>query len=305
MQSISDHYIVEIETIFEKESNGLVTSVGEEALLLTKTDAQKKSEGDKVRDEVQRILRNTYMPSRRKKLTEEYLDSVGWKIENGKLFQVHKREEEASYNPNENRRCYGTILSVPIKMSDAFLYNKEEGFYDRYVDSDTIRDFKKRHNMKLEYKCSSYEPTKVTMRDIFSPRFSKGDTLYFYWHCTLATDKMISDETFCDIEIGVMSRKYIYLINAKDAICTVNNNQVSMNDTFLLIEPIMQKEEDIVSKSGIYLQTEVKAIEQMGIVRHGELKGTTVFFYDNADMKMKINSKEYYVMTENDILYSI
>ena len=90
----------------------------------------------------------------------------------------------------------------------------------------------------------------------------------------------------------------------------VRNNKIHMLSDWVLVEKIMDKQEDIVTDSGIILKTQIQKREQIGIVRYVNSKskdwgfkpGDRVLFVKDADYEMEVEGEKLFRMKNENIL---
>lgn len=235
----------------------------------------------------------------------------------GQIENVLEGEDlSALYNPDRYRKTNGILLSIPKAMSNVWVGTKNPGFPvpRRYYDSDMVANSahvaRARGILLKEMYCpSTYTPEFVTMKDSFSPKFCKGMNLHFFWNATKETGSLVDSEKLYGQtdKNGSLKVKHTFKINARNVVCADDGETIFMNDGVCLVEKIMQTEADIITKSGIYMQSELRAIGETGIIRHSHSLpiGDKVRFVPNADYEMEILGKKYYAMQEECILATV
>jgi chaperonin GroES len=138
----------------------------------------------------------------------------------------------------------------------------------------------------------------------YSKVFREGDTVHFYWSA-INDDRLISQERLYGQldDKGRVKMRYVYRLPVWSAICASSGNHVEMGDGFLLAEATMQDESDIRTKSGIYLQEQVKAKDLCAtlVKSNGFHEGKDIYYLPNSDLTVTILGKEYYAMRESDV----
>jgi len=124
---------------------------------------------------------------------------------------------------------------------------------------------------------------------------SVGDKVYFH-HFVVADDMKITS-----------GDKVYYKLPRYHMYCVVKNLNIIMLDYWVLVSPIMEKEEDIIKEFGtlkLWTKTAPGEINLMGKVEHvstagieqGINKGDTILFKKDSEYKMTIEGNDYYRM---------
>ena len=93
----------------------------------------------------------------------------------------------------------------------------------------------------------------------------------------------------------------------------VRNNKIHMLSDYVLVEKVVDKEEDIVTASGIILKTQVQKKEQIGVVKHvnstsidfGFKPGDRILFIKDADYEMEVEGEKLFRMKNDNILCKV
>ena len=202
---------------------------------------------------------------------------------------------DTRYEHGEHNRIWGTVVSVPKKLSDApLLYLKEEiGFpYPR--------------NPEFKF---------VTLADI-NPIVKEGDKVYFHFN-TISEDNRLK-EYFADIHSKIFKVRY------DDIMCVVREGNIIMVGSWVLVDKVFDpdvKEVEVnghmvmakTTGSGLVTEIGVKPRPLAGTVVHiGDpflcdeeleiVSGDQVLFTKESDWVNTIEGKEYYVMRQRDII---
>ena len=93
----------------------------------------------------------------------------------------------------------------------------------------------------------------------------------------------------------------------------VRDNKVHMLSDWVLVEKVEDREEDIVTESGIILKTQVQKKEQIGVVKYvnstsidfGFKPGDRILFIKDADYEMEIEGEKLFRMKNDNILCKV
>ena len=157
--------------------------------------------------------------------------------------------------------------------------------YDHVIQHATVRYVPKR--------ISSYFKTEMELLP--------GDKVYC--HHFIADEKNmieIHDEKLSKLNYGQLYAR-------------VRDNKVHMLCDWVLVEIIEDKEEELQTKSGIWIKTEKEKKEQMGKIKYVNSKsindgfkpGDTVVFMKDADYEMEVEGEKLYRMRNQDILAKV
>ena len=134
--------------------------------------------------------------------------------------------------------------------------------------------------------------------------FNVGDTVHFYW-TSLQEDRLLESERLYGQtdERGGIKMRYVFRLPVERAICATKNNHIEVNDTFLLALPVMQDESELVTQSGIYIQSTVKPKPLLAnIVKSNNFyPNKKVYYVPHSNSLLNVNGTEYYAMKEDDI----
>jgi len=129
-------------------------------------------------------------------------------------------------------------------------------------------------------------------------RVKQGDKVYFHhFGCNTENKVLINDKPY-------------YKMSYESLYCKVNGTVEMLND-YNLIEPILESEEDIRTKSGIWLKGEAQAKMLCGTARfltkemksQGIKDGDVVYFERNADCELLVEGKSYYRVKNRSFLF--
>ena len=93
----------------------------------------------------------------------------------------------------------------------------------------------------------------------------------------------------------------------------VRDGKIHMLSDWVLLEIVKDKEEELITKSGIWIKSLQEKKEQIGVIRHvnstsidnGFKPGDRVMFIKDADYEMEIEGEKLYRMHNKDILARI
>jgi co-chaperonin GroES (HSP10) len=214
------------------------------------------------------------------------------------------------YEPERNRRIFGTVVAVPQKLTQKQLKQEMPGLPEpaRYIDHEIVS---KVGVELIQYQCGIYEPTWKTIADI-PQDVQVGDKIYFHFNTLVPENK-----------IKLKDGRNLYKLNYTNALCVVRSSEIIGVSGHVLIEPVYEDGtidlgNNIKGKVNEFnlvtdLHTKAKYLE--GIVRHvckplhgDELDlhpGERIFFVENSDWEVKIEDKIFYCMKYWDIIAKI
>ena len=93
----------------------------------------------------------------------------------------------------------------------------------------------------------------------------------------------------------------------------VRNGKIHMLSDWVLVEKVVDKEEDIITDSGIILKTQVQKKEQIGVIKHvnstskdfGFKPGDRILFVKDADYEMEVEGEKLFRMKNENILCKV
>ena len=201
-----------------------------------------------------------------------------------------------------HKRLYGTVVSVPLSYTDTKIKAIDPGQPQSklYVGHDWIQEMVNRgHKMSSQdYHPSTAEAYEfITMQDIANLCDIKpGDTIYF-------DEKVTEPENY----LGHHEGKEYFKVPVNQVFCVVRDGTIHMQGGWVFVEPDMETWDDITTKSGILTKTKPEAKALKGYIRHirnrDDMKaGHHILYITDADWKIKVEGKDYYVIHEDDIL---
>tara|TARA_A100001201_G_scaffold107179_1_gene91668 strand:- start:2402 stop:3028 length:627 start_codon:yes stop_codon:yes gene_type:complete len=146
----------------------------------------------------------------------------------------------------------------------------------------------------------------------------KGDKIYFHHLITAsssnASNKEITDEDYkSDHLVEWIGKKNIYKVHWQHIYARVRKGKLKMLHHWNFVKQKTETDDDIKTKSGIYLKSEKEDITLHGYIEHlsdwmkeqGIKKGDEVVFSENSEYNMKIEGKTLMRMRNADILAKV
>jgi co-chaperonin GroES (HSP10) len=232
--------------------------------------------------------------------TDKILEDEAEMSDGTKIF-VDTRFEEYKH-----AKIYGEVIAVPLKLSGHRLYYQndiEQADYGRHVSHEDLRrkELNGHEVNRGMYRCFGYTPKFIT-RNHIQMDIKIGDTVYFHYD-------QIKNKSNHKFDIEGFS---VFQVPIDKVLCVVRDGVIIPQGEWLLIDPEMQSEEEIMSPSGIQMQSEVKAKHLLGKVAHvgkplkgyiQELSpGDDIIYMEESDWEVEIEGKKYFVMKHRDIL---
>jgi len=200
-----------------------------------------------------------------------------------------------SFEPRKYKRCYGTVYASPER-------------FDKSIEVCRIEENVLQSHESYQY----YKPKVFTSSDI-PHDIKKGERVWFYYTST-------EDNMRINID-----GKDVYRMICTDIICVIRDGKPEAVNGHILVKPYygdgvesidVDGHSMVVRKShGMIVETNIKPIEQTGTVTHlcKPLKGDeigfkeedVIYFKHFANLSMKIEGEEYYVMRYWDVLATI
>lgn len=117
-----------------------------------------------------------------------------------------------------------------------------------------------------------------------------------------------NDDNMMDIHGEKLS-----LLNYNMFYARVRDGKVHMLSDWVMVEKLVDKDEDLVTDSGIIISTQKKKVEQIGIIKYVNSKskeqgfkpGDKVMFMKDADYEMEFEGETMYRMRNQDVLLRI
>jgi len=224
--------------------------------------------------------------------------------------------EESSMESYENKRIYGTVISVPESFSDSPYRAIDDGMpaYHKFVGHDHIVDKINRgynnHDAKSYY-CSTYDEYSVVTNADVAKRVDVrvGDRVYFMPQVT-------EPENFLEMN----GKEFLYKVNVTEIFATarpdtspdemltkwVRTNIIKTQGEWVLITPNKETWDEITTPSGIIMKPNPVNKWLEGIVsfsHYDHLKqGMRIVYLPNADCEVTVEGEKYFVMPVQDVM---
>lgn len=230
------------------------------------------------------------------------------------MRQDVKDDIEKEFNPLKRKRNFGTVISIPKTLTNEIkIYQIHPGSPapQQYISGEDAE------RLDIPYNCGGWKPSYVTCADIV-PEVQVGDKVYFHFLTIDESNRLKGDD----------GGDY-YKLRYNNIFCVVRDENIIPIGGFVLLQPAYDEGVEILeripsqcaphivrrSSSGLIVESNIKPKAVEGIVRHigtplivdtCEIKvADLVSFELNADFKMEIEGKEYYVIPYRDILGKI
>jgi len=101
----------------------------------------------------------------------------------------------------------------------------------------------------------------------------------------------------------------LYFIPYTMCFCVVRDGEIHMLNQYILVKPVLEPEENYMTKSGIMIKSEPENMERIGKVvktnatseDYGVREGAIVTFLNDSDYEMEIEGEKYWVMRNKEI----
>jgi co-chaperonin GroES (HSP10) len=207
------------------------------------------------------------------------------------------------------RRHYGTVVGVPMKLTDEIRVYQDQGAETEYIPSERINLLPK--HAQSAGKWASLIGTKSKWKTCadFEINVQVGDKIYFH-HNTITEDNFV----------GEIDGKKTYKLEYQNAICCVRDGVFIPLAGHVLVEPLWAEGvEDLgdgkmgkLSQSGLVTELHEKPELQRGKVAFvgaalkGEMQelfaGDKIVYLPHSDYPVEIEGKTYYVMKTWEII---
>ncbi len=234
-------------------------------------------------------------------------------VELDRLFETQETKSgllplnEEWVQPNQEdrniyKRIYGTVVSVPRGFTSLKIDPIDPGHPNHrlFIGHDIIQ-----HNVNEGYKWSNdnYHPGTVdnyefvTIEDVARlVNVNVGDRIYAHPNVFEGENAMWKKDG-----------KYTFRVRVDEIICSVVNGVIRAQGLHTILDPVWEKDSDIISKGGLFIKPQAEKKPNQGILlygREGLPVGELVFFMQDADWTLGIEGKEVYVIKEDELLCS-
>ena len=153
----------------------------------------------------------------------------------------------------------------------------------------------------IQHATVKYVPKRISSYFKTDMELAPGDKVYC--HHFIADEKNI-----IEIHGEKLSKLNYGMLYAR-----VRDNKVHMLSDWVLVEIVKDKEEELKTKSGIWIKNEKEKKEQIGKIKYVNSKsiidgfkpGDTVMFIKDADYEMEVEGEKLYRMRNQDILAKV
>lgn len=197
------------------------------------------------------------------------------------------------------KRLYGELISGPMGFSD-----QPSGYFipvgipepKAYVSGDAIQtkvNVRDRLWGRKDYNPSTFEGYEAVTLKEYAQRVEvkQGEIVYF--------DELVTErENF----LGMNNGKMLFRCRVDHIICVIREQQIKMQGSWLLVEPVMETWEEITTESGIIAKVAPEGKPLQAWVKHGEGAGRKIIYVPDSNWGVTVEGQEYFGIREKEVL---
>lgn len=203
------------------------------------------------------------------------------------------------------KRLCGTIVSGPIQYSNA-----PSGDYIHVgvpepksnIGHDQIADFIKRgykNWSRADYNPSTFDGYKMIPLSEYAKRISvrQGDKIYF-------TEVVTERENF----LGPWGDgSMLFRCRVDNIICVVRDEQIIMQGTWVLVDPVMETWEDITTPAGVIAKVAPEGRPLQGIIKHIQTDDhyevdDKIIYLPDSNWGLTVEERDCFAIREKEII---